>query len=65
MTATQSQAVKTHNKENVVSNVAKHSAGNVTGMTHIDFIALPARARLAIVYAGDSYGEGFICIRKL
>jgi hypothetical protein len=54
-----------HNKEKSVANTAKHSAGNVTGLTHIDFIALPARARIALVYAGESYGEGFISIRKL
>ena len=53
------------NKENSVSNTAKHSAGNVTGLTHVDFIALPARARLVLVYSGEAYGEGFISLRKL
>ena len=57
--------VKMYNKENIVANTAKHSAGNVTGLTHTDYIALPARGRLAIVYSGESYGEGFICLRKL
>ena len=45
--------------------MVKHPAGNVCGLTHIDFIALPARARIALVYAGDAFGEGFICLRKL
>ena len=58
-------SVKGPNKENTVSNIARHSAGNVTGLTHIDFVALPARARLAIVYAGESFGKGFVSIRKL
>jgi len=53
------------NKENQLSKQTRHSAGNVIGLTHIDFVALPARARLAIVYSGESFGEGFICIRKL
>ena len=57
--------ITTHNKDNTVSNTAKHSAGNVTGLTHNDYIALPARARIAIIYAGESFGEGFICLRKL
>ncbi len=48
-----------------MQNIAKHSAGNVTGITHIDFIALPARARITLVYTGDAYGEGFLCLRKL
>lgn len=52
------------NKENQTQ-AAKHSAGNVTGLTHIDFIALPARARITLVYQGESYGEGFLCLRKL
>ena len=39
------------NKENhMVSNPNKHTAGNVTGLTHNDFIALPARARIALIY---------------
>ena len=53
------------NKENAVSNPTKHTAGNVTGLTHNDFIALPARARIALIYSGDSFGEGFISLRKL
>ena len=65
MTINPPQSIKTYNKENVVSNTAKHSAGNVTGLTHTDFIALPARARLALMYAGEAYGEGFVCLRKL
>lgn len=44
---------------------SKHSAGNVTGLTLNDFVALPARARISIGYEGDSTGEGFLCLRKL
>lgn len=52
-------------KENRVSNIGKHSAGNVTGLTLLDFIALPARARVSITYTCDGSGEGFLNLRKL
>ena len=42
-----------------------HSAGNVTGLTLVDFVALPARARISISYDGDKPAEGFLCMRKL
>ena len=44
---------------------SKNSAGNVTGLTLHEFIALPARARLSIGYEGENSGEGFLCLRKL
>ena len=31
----------------------------------IDFIALPARARISISYSGDVGAEGFLGLRKL
>jgi len=54
-------------KENstLVSNSGKHSAGNVTGYTLQEFVALPARARVSLTYSCDSIGEGFMCLRKL
>ena len=42
-----------------------HSAGNVTGMTLVDFVALPARARLSVSFDGDKPAEGFLNLRKL
>jgi hypothetical protein len=54
-----------HGKENRVANVGKHTAGNVTGLTMLDFVALPARARLSIVFTCETHGEGFFNIRKL
>jgi len=52
------------NKENhAVDNrnviTARHSAGNIAGLTFTDFVALPARARLSIGYDSDTLGEGF------
>ena len=58
-------ASKESQSKSSVQTMGKHSAGNVTGLTHVDFIALPARGRIALVYAGDSFGEGFISLRKL
>jgi hypothetical protein len=50
----------------------KHSAGNITGfeliilgLTLIDFIVLPARARLSFTFTGESGGEGFFGLRRL
>ena len=43
----------------------KHSAGNVTGWTVSEFIALPSRARTAILYDGGQGVQGFISLRKL
>lgn len=40
-------------------------SASVTGVTLIDFIALPARARLSVSYSGDSAAEGFLGLRKL
>jgi hypothetical protein len=43
----------------------QHSSGNLTGLTMIDFIALPARARVSLSYSGDKKCEGFLGLRKL
>jgi len=53
---------------NVVYNKAskrlRQKAGAVTGLTHIDFLAIPEKARIAISCAGEK-GEGFVSMRKL
>ena len=54
------------------SYVVHHSSGrlkdqnksNITGLTLIDFILVPARARVSIGYTGD-LGEGFLGLRRL
>jgi len=43
----------------------KHSAGNVTGWTLTEFVALPARARISVMYDGDAGAQGFLGLRKL
>ena len=65
LSVSKSSFVNDHGKENRVSNVGKHSAGNVTGLTMLDFIALPARARLSLTFVGETPGEGFFNLRKL
>ncbi len=54
-----------HGEENSVGNVGKHSAGNVTGLTLMDFVALPARARISLTFSCETHGEGFFALRKL
>uniref|UniRef100_A0A7S3LKV9 Uncharacterized protein n=1 Tax=Aplanochytrium stocchinoi TaxID=215587 RepID=A0A7S3LKV9_9STRA len=43
----------------------KHSAGNVTGWTLCEYVALPSRARIAVLYDGPSDVQGFLTLRKL
>ena len=62
---TESRFVNDQGKENRIGNVGKHSAGNVTGLTMLDFIALPARARISLTFQGEGSGEGFFSLRKL
>lgn len=45
--------------------LGRHSAGNVTGLTLIDFLSLPAQAKVAVVYQGEEGGQGFLGLRKL
>lgn len=54
-----------HHSSGRLKGVSPHSSGNITGLTLIDFLALPARSRLSISYTGDSNAEGFFGLRKL
>ena len=60
-----SKGKENHFDGNSLSLLNKHSAGNVTGLTLNEFIALPARARVTLCFEGESAGEGFVCIHKL
>lgn len=42
-----------------------HMDGNLIGLTLNDVIAMPARARISVVYEGECRAEAFICLRKL
>lgn len=54
-----------HHSSGRLTSVGRHPAGNVTGLTLIDFLALPPKARIAITYNGEDGGEGFISLKKL
>ncbi|PNH03656.1 hypothetical protein TSOC_010260 [Tetrabaena socialis] len=41
------------------------SSSPATGLTGWDVLALPAKAKLAVTYAGEERGEGFLGLRKL
>lgn len=43
----------------------RHSAGNIGGLSLIDFVALPARARVSIGLTFEGSVEGFLGMRKL
>lgn len=42
----------------------RHSAGNILGLSRVEYLALPARARVSVSYTGES-GEGFLGLKKL
>ncbi len=65
LSAVNSSSYVVHHSSGRIASIAQHTAGNVTGLTLIDFIALPERARVAISYAGDDKCEGFMGLRKL
>lgn len=54
-----------HHSSGRLTSCTKHPDGNVTGLTLIDFLALPARAKIAITYQGETDGQGFLSLRKL
>jgi hypothetical protein len=49
----------------VKAKTLSHSAGSLTGHTLQEFIALPSRARISVLYSGEPNSEGFISLRKL
>lgn len=65
LSAVNSSSYVIHHSSGKLKSLGKHSSGNLTGLTLIDFIALPARARLSLSYSGEAGAEGFIGLRKL
>lgn len=43
----------------------KHPNGNIVGATINDFIVLPQRAKITIVYEGEVGAEGFLGFRRM
>lgn len=46
-------------------NWGRHNDGNVVAASVIDFVTLPARAKISMTYSGEPGAEGFIALRKL
>ncbi len=44
---------------------ASHPAGNVSGWTLMDFLALPAHSEISVLYHGPKDTQGFLSLRKL
>jgi len=77
LTAVNSASFVIHHGSGKLANNGRQVAGNMTGLTLVDYLALPARARITISYAGAngkqgmakgaqvSPVEGFLGLRKL
>jgi hypothetical protein len=65
LSAVNSASYVIHHSSGKLKSVGKHSAGNITGLTLIDFISLPPKARITVSYNGDPEVEGFLGLRKL
>jgi hypothetical protein len=65
MSAVNNSSYVIHHSSGKLKPVACHPNGNIAGLSMIDFIALPARARVSIGYTGEINSEGFIGLRKL
>ncbi len=65
LSAVNSSSYVIHHSSGKLKGMGKHSSGNLAGLTLIDFIALPARARISISYSGELGAEGFLGLRKL
>lgn len=64
LSAVNSATYAVHHSSGRLAAVGPHPAGNVTGLTLIDYIALPPKARVAVSYQGEE-GEGFMGLRKM
>mmetsp|Transcript_19903 Transcript_19903/g.64787 ORF Transcript_19903/g.64787 Transcript_19903/m.64787 type:complete len:595 (-) Transcript_19903:899-2683(-) len=65
LAAVNSSSYVVHHSSGRLTSVGRHPAGCVTGLTLIDFLALPPKAKLALTYTGPDVGEGFFSLRKL
>jgi hypothetical protein len=65
LAAVNSASYVLHHSSGRLASATNHPAGNVTGLTLIDFLALPAKAKIAVIYDGETGAEGFISLKKL
>lgn len=59
-----SDTYEKHNSTKV-KDIGSHPAGNIVGLSHQDYISLPARARISFVFDGTHKAEGFLSLKKL
>ena len=65
MSAVNTSSYVVHHSSGKLKDI-KHSFGNITGLTLVDFINLPNKARIGITYAGESVDVlGFLGLKKL
>ncbi|KAL4493978.1 hypothetical protein ABPG72_021995 [Tetrahymena utriculariae] len=64
MSAVNTASYVMHHSSGKIKDI-KHSAGTITGLTLVDFIILPARARISLTYTGEFGGEGFFGLKRL
>lgn len=60
-----SASLVSHHTTGKLKSTSKHKEGSITGLTLIEFVALPARARISISFSGETIAEGFLGLRKL
>lgn len=65
LSAINSASYAVHHSSGRLAAVGPHPAGNVTGLTLIDYLALPPQARVSCSYQGEDGGEGFLGLRKM
>lgn len=51
--------------EHLVEKRFRHSAGNVSGWTLTEYLALPPNAHVSLTYSGPDGAQGFMSLRKL
>ena len=56
LAAVNSASYVLHHSSGRLTSMGRHPAGNVTGLTLIDFIALPPRAKISVTYSGETGG---------
>ena len=65
LAAVNSASYVTHHSSGRLTSATRHPAGNVTGLTLIDFLALPAKARWPSRTRGDETGGGLPCPSRI
>jgi len=65
LSAINSASYAVHHSSGRLAAVGPHTAGNVTGLTLLDFLALPPKAKVSCTFQGEDGGEGFLSLRKM